>query len=300
VSTKNQLIKTEKQGPNTLLSADAQTAYNPFAELPEEGKKLPEQFSDIVDTVVESTTIGLLNPHLGERVRKQEVPKDKPGYIWPKDDSTVASDKKGFVASIKKFFAHKESWFAVLGLLLTIIFIAVAFIYPQFFDRLKAWGYIGLFIISLMGSSAAIIPVPGMAVQFALGATLLPPFGWPLWAGPMVVGLIGAVAETIGSFTIYMAGVGGSTSLNKNAKKSASRWARIYNWIIRLMRKHSFLAIFLVSAIPSPLFYPVSLAAGAAAIGKRKFIFLVLFGKFIKCCLIAYFGYWILGGMAVI
>jgi len=275
--------------------SDAKTLQDPFAELPEENKRLPEQVSDLFDAVVEGTTIGLFNPHLGARVRKIEVPKNRPGYVWPRTDAVATADKKGNI--IKRFFTRRESWFAFLGLFMTIVFIAIALIYPPFFDQLRAWGYIGLFIISLIGSSAAIIPVPGLAVQFTLGATMPPPFGWQLWAGPIVVGVVGAVAETIGSFTIYMTGVGGGASLNENAKKSVGRWARVYNWIMRLMKRYSFLAVFLVSVVPNPFFYPVALAAGAANIGKRKFIFFVLLGKIIKCCFIAYLGYWLLGGV---
>ena len=271
-----------------IIADEGNSSIDLYAELPESGSvNAVINVAAFVDTVIEGATGGLYNPELVLR-------KEQNKSITQADE---IEPKTPFWQKLKNFFRKKESWMAIAGLLLSVVFIVFLLFDPSFIEKVRGWGYIGLFIISLLGSSAVVVPVPGMAVQFALGAKFPPPFGWPLWLGPLFVGLVAAVAETIGAITVYMTGYGGGVSIAQATKKSpAGRFAKMYNWVIRLMKSHSFIALFLVSAIPNPFFYPVSLVAGAARVGVVKFTFFVFLGKLVKCSAIAYLGYLSLGG----
>jgi len=275
--------RTESFLPSFSFSSGVAEEENIYAELPEpKTSKTSTHVAAIVNTVIEGATAGLYSPDT-KIVDKEE-----------KEGGT----KTSFWHKVKSFFGKKESWMAVGGLLLSAVFIIFLLFDPAFIDKVRGWGYIGLFIISLLGSSAMVIPVPGMAVQFALGGRFPPPFNLPLVTGPFLVGLVGAVAETIGAITIYMTGYGGGVSISAVTQKSpVGRFAKVYNWLIRLMKSHSFIAMFLVSVIPNPFFYPVSLVAGAAKVGMVKFTIFVFLGKLIKCSAIAYLGYLSLSGL---
>ncbi len=74
--------------------------------------------------------------------------------------------------------------------------------YPGFFDKLKGYGYLGVFVISVILNATIIVPVSAMAVISSLGGAL------PL---PFLVGLVGAVGAAIGELTGYVAGRAGGT-----------------------------------------------------------------------------------------
>ncbi len=64
-----------------------------------------------------------------------------------------------------------------------------------------------------------------------------------------------------------------------------------------LMERRGSLALFLLSAILNPFFYPAALAAGAMRFGVRKYFFITWAGKTIKGLTVAYAGYWGLRGL---
>jgi len=51
-----------------------------------------------------------------------------------------------------------------------------------------AWGYLGIFLVSLVGNASIILPVPSFIIVFTFGAIL----------NPWLVGLAGALGATIG------------------------------------------------------------------------------------------------------
>jgi len=89
-----------------------------------------------------------------------------------------------------------EYYLGVLGVILTIA-MAVAVVY--FWEEVRSlgqYGYLGAFGVSIFGSATVIIPVPMLAVQFALGGVLKPYY----------VGLASGAGEVVGALTIYMTG----------------------------------------------------------------------------------------------
>ena len=164
------------------------------------------------------------------------------------------------------------------------LFMAVAVIYFwEFVRALEGYGYLGVFLISILGGATIIVPVPMLAVVFALGGVLT-----PYW-----VGVAAGLGETAGALIIYMTGHGAGTALFSSNGKLQSAYLRM----MKLMERRGSLTLFLLSAILNPFFYPAALAAGALRFGIRRYFLICWAGKTIKGLTVAYAGYWGLRGL---
>ena len=82
---------------------------------------------------------------------------------------------------------------------------------------LEAWlqqftqfGYLGIFIISFIGSVSVIFPIPYTLVIFGLGSVL----------DPVLVAIIGGLGAALGEFSGYAVGYYGNSKISeKNRKK---------------------------------------------------------------------------------
>lgn len=177
-----------------------------------------------------------------------------------------------------------EYYVGILGAVLTIA-MAVAVVYRwDFVQRLEGSGYAGAFFISILGGATIIVPVPMLAVVFALGGVLT-----PYW-----VGAASGLGETVGALTIYMTGYGGGTALinSKHGKIQAA-----YERVMGLMERRGSWMLFLLSAILNPFFYPAALTAGAMRFGIRRYFIICWIGKTIKGMTVAYAGFYGLRGL---
>jgi len=102
------------------------------------------------------------------------------------------------------------------------------------------------------------------------GALLDPVLGIPV---PILVGVVAGVAESLGEFTGYVAGYGGSAVLRDHKS-----YPRVKGWMLR----NGALTMFLLSSFPNPMVDVAGVAAGAVQLPVRKFFFPMLAGKFIK------------------
>jgi membrane protein DedA with SNARE-associated domain len=158
-------------------------------------------------------------------------------------------------------------------------------------DQITGYGYFGGFVVSALGGGTVFVPIPMAAVQFTLGGLLPPPFG-PLWLGPLLVGLICSLGESLGSVTIYLAGVSGASFIpGYNPNRIRGRLRRAYDWLSGLIQRRGALIMFAVSCVMNPFFVPVALSCGATRLGTRRYFLAVFAGKFIKVTVIAYAGY---------
>jgi len=172
----------------------------------------------------------------------------------------------------------------VLGVILTLLLAAAVILFWESILALEGYGYLGAFLISILGGATIIIPVPMLAVIFALGG-VLPPY----W-----VGIAAGLGETVGAVTIYMTGYGGGTAFvySKHGKVQA-----VYSRLMRWMERRGSWTLFVLSAVLNPFFYPAALAAGALRFGLQRYFLICLAGKLIKGITVAYAGYWGLRGL---
>jgi len=185
-----------------------------------------------------------------------------------------------------------EYWIGVLVIVLTAL-VAIAVVY--FWEGIQArggYGYIGAFIIGVLGGATYIAPIPMTPVVFALGTVLKPSFA--PYLGPVFVGTAAGLGEAVGGLTIYMTGYGGGAALvNSKHTKVQAVFSRVLHW----MERRGSLVLFLFSAVLNPFFYPVGLAAGVLRFGIKKYFFICWAGKTIKGITVAAVGYWGLGAL---
>jgi len=173
---------------------------------------------------------------------------------------------------------------AIVGVVVTLVMATAVVLFWKDVQKLEGYGYLGAFLISILGGATIIIPVPMLAVIFALGGVLT-----PYW-----VGIAAGLGETLGALTIYMTGHGAGTAIynSKHGKVQA-----IYSRLMRWMERRGSWTLFVLSAVLNPFFYPAALAAGALRFGVQRYFLICLAGKTIKGITVAYAGYWGLRGL---
>ncbi len=173
----------------------------------------------------------------------------------------------------------------VIGVTVTLIMAAAVIFFWEFLRAFEAYGYTGAFLVSILGGATIIIPVPMLAVVFALGGVMKYPFA---------VGLAAGLGETLGALIIYMTGYGGGTPVmySKHGKIQA-----IYSHLMQWMERRGSLILFVLSAVLNPFFYPAALAAGALRFGIKRYFIICWAGKTIKGLTVAYAGFWGLRGL---
>ncbi len=182
-------------------------------------------------------------------------------------------------------FAWRLEYTVLIGVALLLTFFALAFFYfSSDISNLRSYGYVGLFLVNVIGAASILLPSPAAASVFGAGALLGDLLGVPAFVW---VGLIAGLGEAVGEFSGYAAGYGGRVVVEKRPE-----YERIHRW----MDAHGTITMFLMSTVPNPLFDVAGLAAGAVRMPMRSFFLAVLAGKVIKDTWMAAAG---AGGVAI-
>ena len=171
----------------------------------------------------------------------------------------------------------------IIGIIAAVLTIVMAFAVVYFGEwvrALKGYGYMGAFLISILGGATIIVPVPMLAVVFALGGVMK--YTW-------LVGLAAGLGETVGAVTIYLTGYGGGRALQSSKHGFIQR---SYDRLMGLMERRGSMTLFFLAAVVNPFFYPAALAAGALRFGIKKYFAICFVGKTIKGMTVVYAGYW--------
>jgi len=185
----------------------------------------------------------------------------------------------------KKPSTKTAFFLGIFGIVATLLMAGAVVYYWHWVRALGAYGYVGAFLISILGGATIIVPVPMLAVVFALGRVM--EYTW-------LVGLANGLGETICALTIYMTGYGGGSALYF---RTHGRLYTAYVRMMGLMERRGWLVLFVLASILNPFFYPAALAAGALRFGVKRYFIITWVGKTIKGMTIAYAGYWGLRGL---
>lgn len=160
------------------------------------------------------------------------------------------------------------------ALLLTLLLCFTAIYYWEYVRELGNYGYPGVFIISIFAGATIAVPVPALFVVFTLGGVL----------NPAIVGATSGLGEAVGGMAVYITGYGGGRAFQKIKHPLFSR---MVDWV----QRRGSLAVFIMSAIFNPFFYPLTMAAGLTRLGLWKFFLTCWGGKTVKGMVVAYAGY---------
>ena len=173
---------------------------------------------------------------------------------------------------LRKALGLWNKYRAHLSALLLSVAITVAIVaFRGEIESLAGYGYAGVFLVSVLSNATVVFPVPGLAVVFAGGGVL----------NPLLVGLVAGLGEPLGELTGYLAGYGG-----RAAVQEGGWFERLQAW----MERRGFLTLFVLSAIPNPLFDLAGIAAGVLHFPLAKFLLACWLGKSLKTLIIAYLG----------
>ncbi len=182
----------------------------------------------------------------------------------------------------KAVSARKAYIIGTAGVVATLLMAIAVIYFWEFVQKLEGYGYLGAFLISILGGATVIVPVPMLAVVFALGGVAK-----HTW----LIGAAAGLGETLGALTIYMTGRGMGTALYQSYKTKRGKVQTAYERMMKLMEQRGSLTLFALAAVLSPFFYPAALAAGAMRFGIKKYFAVCWGGKTIKGMAVAYAGY---------
>lgn len=129
-------------------------------------------------------------------------------------------------------------------------------------------GLLVLFLISAVTNATLILPVPGLALT-AVAATI---------ADPLTVALVAGTGQAVGETTGYLAGASGRALL-----PSGPRMERMTRW----MGRRGAVTLFVLAAIPNPVFDVAGILAGALRMPFLVFLTATGLGKVVKNLLLA-------------
>ncbi len=164
---------------------------------------------------------------------------------------------------LKERGVRDEYLVAALAILIIALSICSFLFQDTIFDAisLNSLGYLGVFLITLIGSATIFLPSGGGAAVILAGAVL----------NPFLVGLIAGTGATLGELTGYAIGYQGGGVVE--------RWTGAFAKTKRWMEKHGTTTIFVLAIVPNPIFDAAGLAAGAIRFPLGRFITLVWTGK---------------------
>jgi membrane protein DedA with SNARE-associated domain len=136
------------------------------------------------------------------------------------------------------------------------------------------FGYLGVFLISLIGTLSIIIPVPYTLVIYLLGGVHV--------LDPFLIAVSGGLGSAIGEFSGYVLGYYGRAVLSEDRKRKM-------DYMMKVFQRYGFAGIFLFALTPLPddlLFIPL----GIMRYRFVKAFVPALLGKMLMCFILAYSG----------
>ena len=170
--------------------------------------------------------------------------------------------------------SKREALIGGISLAATIALSVLIIQHRSYIEQMAHWGYVGCFVISVLTNGTFILPGFGIVFTFTLGGVL----------EPAVVGAVAGIGEAVGAIGAYFTGYAGRGLFR-------DRDSGLYLRLSNLVDRHGSKAIFFVSAVLSPLFYPFAVFLGMVRFGWVRFFLATWAGRTVKSMVIAYLGY---------
>ncbi len=160
----------------------------------------------------------------------------------------------------------KETRLRIVSIIAVLFIIGLtiyAYIMRDRFREFAQYGLLGSFIVEFIANASIALPIPGSLITAAIS-----PFVSPVFL--IVVASLGAA---LGELSGYLAGLGGKTIVEK------SKWFPV---VERYMQKYGGVTIFVLAAVPNPLFDMAGLSAGMLRMHPLKFFLWCWAGKIVN------------------
>ena len=164
----------------------------------------------------------------------------------------------------------REAIIGGISLTVTIALSLLIIQHRSYIDQIAEWGYFGCFFINVLSNGTFILPGFGIVITFTLGGVL----------NPAIVGAVAGIGEAIGAIGAYLTGYAGRGLLRDSNSGLYLRFSDIID-------RHGSKAIFFVSAVLSPFFYPFAVFLGKARCGWVRFFQVTWAGRTVKRMVLA-------------
>ena len=164
-----------------------------------------------------------------------------------------------------------DKYSRLFGLIFALAVSVLVLVYRDKFVNLEEYGYLGIFLISVLGNATIVFPIPVILTAFIAGGIF----------NPFFVGIVTGVGAAIGELTGYLVGYGGKVVIKDNKKL-----IKIEGW----MKRYGLVVLFILSAIPNPFFDLAGIVAGATGVPVYKYLIVVTLGKMVKFITISFLG----------
>lgn len=162
-------------------------------------------------------------------------------------------------------------WRVLVLIAIMAISLAILAIPTDQVELLKSFGYPSIFVLSLLANATIILPTPAFLVVFAMGEHL----------SPMLLGLAAGSGAALGELSGYLAGITGQGLIPENPT-----YRRLEGWV----RRYGALTVFLLAALPNPVFDLAGIAAGVTKMPVWKFLLWCWCGKVLRMAAVAFAG----------
>lgn len=159
----------------------------------------------------------------------------------------------------------------VLALIFVLAITISIFIFREKLQGLEAYGYPGIFILSILANATVILPVPGVVLTSAMGVVF----------NPLGVAIAAGSGAALGELSGYLAGFSGQAVVENN---------KYYDRLTAWMRKYGDITVLLLAFIPNPAFDLAGMISGTLKMPVYRFLFWCWLGKVAKMLLFAYAG----------
>ncbi len=184
----------------------------------------------------------------------------------------MTNNSSGSQIPRKSFWGKALPILARVGVILLVIGLTVGiYLLRDQAKWLASLGYVGIFLLSILANATIILPAPGVAFVFGLGAIY----------NPLLVALAAGAGAAIGELSGYLAGYSGNIVIQNRVHAQ-----QLMGW----MRKYGGWTILVLGFIPNPIFDLAGIAAGMLKMPLWKFLLFCMIGKIIKMLLFAYAG----------
>jgi uncharacterized membrane protein YdjX (TVP38/TMEM64 family) len=180
-------------------------------------------------------------------------------------EENVTAEQGGSAAATPRRPAEPSVAGRLAALVLAVAITVLIFAYRDRLAGLASYGYLGLFVVSIVGNATILLPAPTLAATFLAGGIF----------NPLLAGVVSGAGMAIGELSGYMAGYGGTAILDT---KDQERFQQLKEW----MGRHGLLTIFVLSAIPNPIFDLAGVAAGVLHYPLPRFLLACFLGKTLK------------------
>ncbi len=204
-------------------------------------------------------------------------------------------------SALDRFVIRASGWlaehtlirsFAVSLLLVGALVPGIVLLFnPDLTDGLEGFGYFGVFLTNLASTATLFIPVPGLTGA----AQLLIIREGDRASLPWLVGVAGGAGMAVGEVTAYYAGFLGAELARGRELPGPRRLrelaSRVVGWVDWLMDHWGMATLFVLAAIPNPVFEVAGITAGSVRMPMKRFLPSVTAGKVVRGILLAYLGH---------